>query len=69
MYRDILREKKEKMNWTTEELSNRSGVPIGTITKIEIPLVCPHCGREIPVDTSEEDLENDLELEEEPIDA
>lgn len=34
MYRDILREKKEKMNWTTEELSNRSGVPIGTINKI-----------------------------------
>lgn len=34
MYRDILREKKERMNWTTEELSNRSGVPIGTINKI-----------------------------------
>lgn len=34
MYRDILREKKEKANWTTEELSKRSGVPVGTINKI-----------------------------------
>lgn len=34
MYRDILREKKEKMSWTTEELSKRSGVPVGTINKI-----------------------------------
>ena len=40
-----------------------SKIKIGTITKIEIPLVCPYCGREIPVDTSEEDLEDDLELE------
>ena len=34
MYRDILREKKERAGWTTEELSNRSGVPVGTINKI-----------------------------------
>ena len=34
MYRDILREKKERTGWTTEELSNRSGVPVGTINKI-----------------------------------
>lgn len=34
MYRDILREKKERARWTTEELSNRSGVPVGTINKI-----------------------------------
>ena len=34
MYRDILREKKERANWTTEELSRRSGVPMGTINKI-----------------------------------
>lgn len=34
MYRDILREKKERANWTTEELSRRSGVPVGTINKI-----------------------------------
>ncbi len=34
MYKDILREKKEKANWTTEELSRRSGVPVGTINKI-----------------------------------
>ena len=34
MYRDILREKKDKANWTTEELSKRSGVPVGTINKI-----------------------------------
>lgn len=34
MYRDLLREKKERTGWTTEELSNRSGVPVGTINKI-----------------------------------
>lgn len=34
MYRDILLEKKKKMRWTTEELSVRSGVPVGTINKI-----------------------------------
>ncbi len=34
MYRDILLEKKKAMHWTTEELSIRSGVPIGTINKI-----------------------------------
>lgn len=34
MYRDILREKKKRANWTTEELSRRSGVPVGTINKI-----------------------------------
>lgn len=34
MYRDILSEKKKKMKWTTEELSLRSGVPVGTINKI-----------------------------------
>jgi Uma2 family endonuclease len=34
MYRDILLEKKKIMKWTTEELSARSGVPIGTINKI-----------------------------------
>ncbi|MBQ4563386.1 MAG: Uma2 family endonuclease [Lachnospiraceae bacterium] len=34
MYRDILIEKKKIMGWTTEELSRRSGVPVGTINKI-----------------------------------
>ena len=34
MYRDILRDKKERTGWTTEELSKRSGVPVGTINKI-----------------------------------
>lgn len=34
MYRDILLEKKKAMHWTTEELSIRSGVPVGTINKI-----------------------------------
>lgn len=34
MYRDILSEKKKAMHWTTEELSIRSGVPVGTINKI-----------------------------------
>ncbi|MBQ8184691.1 MAG: Uma2 family endonuclease [Lachnospiraceae bacterium] len=34
MYRDSLREKKEKLGWTTEELSLYSGVPVGTINKI-----------------------------------
>ncbi len=34
MYRDILLEKKKRMRWTTEELSARSGVPVGTINKI-----------------------------------
>lgn len=34
MYRDILIEKKKLMRWTTEELSRRSGVPVGTINKI-----------------------------------
>ena len=34
MYRDYLVEQKEKMKWTTEQLSARSGVPVGTINKI-----------------------------------
>lgn len=34
MYRDFLIENKEKMKWTTEQLSARSGVPVGTINKI-----------------------------------
>lgn len=34
MYRDFLLERKEKMKWTTEQLSARSGVPVGTINKI-----------------------------------
>ncbi len=34
MYRDNLRTRKEKLGWTTEELSIRSGVPVGTINKI-----------------------------------
>lgn len=34
MYADILKEKKKEFGWTTEELADRSGVPIGTINKI-----------------------------------
>lgn len=34
MYKDNLRMRKEKLGWTTEELSIRSGVPVGTINKI-----------------------------------
>lgn len=34
MYADILKAKKREMGWTTEELSARSGVPLGTINKI-----------------------------------
>lgn len=34
MYADVLKDRKKKMGWTTEELSFRSGVPVGTINKI-----------------------------------
>lgn len=34
MYADFLKDRKKKMGWTTEELSARSGVPVGTINKI-----------------------------------
>ena len=34
MYSEKLKEKKKEMGWTTEELADRSGVPIGTINKI-----------------------------------
>lgn len=41
-----------------------SKIKIRTITKMEIPLVCPHCGKKIPVSLSEDDFENDLALDE-----
>lgn len=34
MYADTLKERKRQAGWTTEELAEKSGVPIGTINKI-----------------------------------
>jgi Uma2 family endonuclease len=34
MFKDNLRQRKNQLGWTTEELSIRSGVPVGTINKI-----------------------------------
>lgn len=34
VYADFLKKKKEALGWTTQELADRSGVPVGTINKI-----------------------------------